>query len=187
MTGGAWTVLESHDVHVAEPWFRLSAERVLLPNGRIVAPYYRIAMPAYAVVVASTPDGRVVMERGYKHGPGREVLCLPAGLLHQAETPLEGARRELLEETGYASDEWQALGAYVAHGNYGCGRAHLFRATNVRPVAVPDSGDLEDYRIELATLEDIAAAIHRGEVELLSSVAALALATHPLLGASASI
>jgi ADP-ribose pyrophosphatase len=175
-------VLESRDLHVADPWFRLSVQRIQLPDGRVVDEYYRIAMPAYAVIVATTADGRFVMERGYKHGPQREVLCLPAGLLHEGERPLDGARRELLEETGYATDEWSFLGAYDAHGNYGCGRAEVFRAVNARVVAPADSGDLEDYRVELLTLEEIAAAIGRGDVALLSTIAALSLATHPLLG-----
>lgn len=179
--GRPWVVLEHRDVHVAEPWLRLSVQRVELPDGRIVDDYYRVAMPDYAVIVASTADGRFVMERGYKHGPGREILCVPAGLLTEGEPPVDGARRELLEETGYGDGTWRSLGAFNAHGNYGCGRAHLFRATGVRAVAAPDSGDLEDYRVELLTVDDIAAAVRGGEIGLLSTIAALALATHPLL------
>jgi len=65
------------------------------------------------------------------------------------------------------------------HGNYGCGRAHLFTARNAQRVAEPDSGDLEDTEIVLMKLEDIVEAVSNGEVALLSSIAAIALATNP--------
>lgn len=175
----AWQVLESRDLHIAEPWLRLSVQRIRLPDGRTVDEFYRIALPDYAVVVATTDDGRFVMERSYKHGPGCAIVCLPAGVLHDGEDPLAGAQRELLEETGYAAPEWRSLGSFTVNGNYGCGRAHLYRATSARKVAEPDSGDLEEIHVELMTSDQVAAAGRAGEIGLLSSAAAIALATNP--------
>ena len=88
------------------PWIQLSVEQVRLPDGRVVDDYYRIKLPDYAMVFAQTTDGKIIMERLYKHGIGRVSLGLPAGLVHAGEDPLAGAQRELLEETGYEASEY---------------------------------------------------------------------------------
>lgn len=66
------------------------------------------------VVVAVTPERQIVLTEQYRIPLGARVLELPAGLVgdtpHQAaEDRLAAARRELLEETGFVSDDWQAL------------------------------------------------------------------------------
>jgi ADP-ribose pyrophosphatase len=94
---------------------------------------------------------------------------------------LQAARRELLEETGHASEQWRGLGSYVCNGNQGCGRAHFFAANGVRPVAAPASGDLEEMEVVVMTVDEVAAALARGEVNSLGAVSALALALNPML------
>ena len=116
------------------------------------------------------------MERQYKHGVGHVTLALPSGLIEDGEDPLAGAQRELLEETGYVSDNWQTLGSFTANGNYGCGKAHLFLARNAQRIGEPDSGDLEDTEIVLSAPEEVMEAVRSGRVNELSSVAAIALA-----------
>jgi hypothetical protein len=51
------------------------------------------------VIIATTAEGRVLMARGYEDGSGRQVPCLPAGLLEGAGWAVDGARRERREET----------------------------------------------------------------------------------------
>jgi ADP-ribose pyrophosphatase len=176
-----WEVLHSHDLVVAAPWLTLSVQQVRLPNGKIVNDYYQIHLHEFAVIFAQTTDGRVVMERQYRHGAGRVTLVLPAGSIEAGETPVAAAQRELLEETGYTSDDWRPLGSFVVHGNYGCGKAHLFAANNAQLVAEPDSGDLEDIEIILMNVGDLVDSVRNGDVALLGSAAAIALATNPLL------
>lgn len=176
-----WETLKSQELFVASPWIKLSIQQVRLPDGRVVDDYYRINLPEYTIVFAQTTDGRVIVERQYKHGVGYCTLVLPSGLIEEGEDPLVGAQRELLEETGYTSDAWQPLGSFVVHGSYGCGKAHLFVARDARRVTEPDSGDLEDMEIILMKLEDIVDAIRTGDVVLLGTVTAIALATHRLV------
>ena len=111
----AWEVLESREVFAAEPWIRLSVQKVRLPDGRVIDDYHQVDFPDYAVVFAQTRSGEVVVERLYKHGVGRECLALPSGLLEPGEEPIDAARRELLEETGYAGDPAIPLG--IVHPN----------------------------------------------------------------------
>jgi len=180
----AWTVLAEKSIYDASPWLELSVQHIRLPDGRTLDDYHRMRLTDFAGVFAETADGKVLVERQYKHGIGKVSLTLPAGMIEEGEDPLAGARRELLEETGYAADDWRALGCFVVNSNYGCGTAHLFAARNARPVAAACSGDLEEMTLGLMTVADVVAAAKRGEIRALSSMTTLALATNPFWGTS---
>ena len=176
-----WEVLEERRVLAAEPWLDVFRQRVRLPDGRVIDDYYRVRLPEYVIVVPLTPDDRVVLLRGYRHGAGRTTLGVVGGLMEQGEVPAETARRELLEETGHSGGRWTALGSHLPHSNYGCGRAHLFLAQEVERTAEPCSGDLEQTEVLLVTRQRCLKLLQQGEISSLSNVAALALALNPLL------
>lgn len=138
----------------------VGAERVELPGGRLVDDFLWIKTRDFAMVVAVTPDGRVVLE-----------------------TPDQAARRELREETGYTSDDWRSLGSFTIDGNYGLCTAHLFLAQGAnQSIAAGGHGhdDLEEIEVLSLPLVDALAAVARGDVAQLSSAAAIALAAAAL-------
>jgi len=168
-----WTVLESRDLLDASPWLKVRAETVELPDGRQVDSFYQVDQPDYALMFVETGDGRVVMLRTYKHGARRVSLTFPAGAIAPGEDPLAAAKRELMEETGYEADDWTALGDFVVQGNHrGCA-CHMFHARNARKVAEPDSGDLEEMRIELHSPKELIDAAARGDYAFLPVIAML--------------
>lgn len=171
-----WEMLARRELLDGRPWLRVWAEDVRLPDGRVIEDFYTIEMPDYVVVIALTPDARVVIERNYKHGPRRVCLNLPAGYLDAGEDPHAAAQRELLEETGYVAEEWRPLGSFANDGNRGCGRGHFFLARGARQAAAPDSVDLEEMEIGLLPLDELAQAAFRGDVGILSIAAAIGLA-----------
>ena len=175
-----WQIIGSKDIYDASPWIRVSIQEVRLPNGKVVDNFHRVKMPEYAVVVARTSDGRMIMERQYKHGVGKVSLMLPGGLIKPGEEPIAAARRELVEETGYSAQNWQSLGSFVANANYGCGKAHIFVAENAKKMKAPDSGDLEEMEIVLLKPESLVDAFLSNEIVALSAITAIALATNPL-------
>ena len=83
-----WETLARREVVDARPWVRVWADDLRLPDGRVIQGFATIELPDYAVVVALTPGGDVVIERNYKHGPRRVCLNLPAGYLEPGEAPL---------------------------------------------------------------------------------------------------
>jgi ADP-ribose pyrophosphatase len=176
----AWETIASQKIFEAKPWVKLSVLQVRLPDGSMVDDYYQVRLLDYAGVFAQTADGRVILERQYKHGVGRPSLVLPGGAIEHGEDPLITAQRELLEETGYVADDWQPLGSYVADANQLGSIAHLFLARNARQVTQPHSGDLEEIEIVLLTPEEIIHAISQGEVAVLGTIAGIALALNPM-------
>ena len=100
----------------AGTFFRVHRDVVRLPDGsRTVREYIR--HPGAVGIVALFDDGRVLLERQYRYPLGREFIEIPAGKLEPEEPHLETAKRELLEETGYAAAEWTRLG--VIHNAIG--------------------------------------------------------------------
>src|SRR5204863_286549 len=108
----------------------------------------------FVVIAPVTEDGRLVLVRHYRHGPRRGRHSLPSGFIEGAENPGEAAKRELLEETGYAAGEWSALGSYVVDGNRRCGLEHGFlssgTAENIQGHL--DSGVVELMKADLLAL-----------------------------------
>lgn len=84
-------------------------DHVELPDGGRATREY-ILHPGAVMVVPLLDDGRVVLERQYRHPIGRVMVEFPAGKLDPGEDRLACARRELLEETGYTAREWAHAG-----------------------------------------------------------------------------
>ena len=82
---------------------------VALPDGTTAQREY-IVHPGAVMVVPLLDDGRLVMERQWRHPMGRAMLEFPAGKLDAGEAPYACAVRELEEETGYRAAEWARAG-----------------------------------------------------------------------------
>jgi ADP-ribose pyrophosphatase len=123
---------------------------VRLPSGDTATREY-IHHPGAVAVMALLDDGALLLERQYRHPVRRVILEIPAGKIDAGEDLLACARRELLEETGYAAREWARAGSL--HVAVGCSDEiiHLFFARGlVRGAQQLDDGEF----IELATLTE---------------------------------
>jgi ADP-ribose pyrophosphatase len=171
-----WTVKSRTLELDAHPRLRVWRHEVALPDGREVADFWRIDVPDYAMMAVFTEDGRLILERHYRHGVEGVTLTLPAGGIEPGEAPLAAAKRELMEETGHIAESWQSLGDYVLGANGRFCKAHLFLAKGAKQVAQPNSGDLEDTELLFMTREEALKALKNGEIAVLSCAATLALA-----------
>ena len=178
-----WQVVAEREVFIQKPWMRISVQDINLPDGRLIENFGKIQLPDYISVFAQTPDGRVLVERQYKHGVGFVSMNVPAGMVEPGEDPLKAAQRELKEETGYVCDQWTSLGSFVGNGNYGCGKGHFFLAQNAVKVTDPDSGDLEEMEILLLTIEELLQALSSKKIAATGAVAAISLGYLALTGA----
>jgi 8-oxo-dGTP pyrophosphatase MutT (NUDIX family) len=171
---GKWVVLDSQIV-IETPYLRLRRDSIELPGGQRIDDYYVRESPGFAVVFAQRRDGRVVLVRQYKHGIGESVLELPAGAIDPDETPLECARRELEEETGYVGSpaEPEHVASFITDPTNSNSRFHLFsvRDAEVRVAQRPDP--TEQIELVYATLDELRTHVREGAINVNSHVASI--------------
>jgi len=170
-----WRTLATEQILDLPPWFSVLKDTVRLPSGRTVDDYYRIQAPDYVLVAARREDGAILMERHYKQCLGRVILTSPAGGVDEGETPIEAAKRELLEETGFVARSWRSLGSFMVDGTRGICSAHLFCAEGISWQAPPVTDDMEEFELLFLSPGEIRAALGGGEIVLLPDVALLSL------------
>jgi ADP-ribose pyrophosphatase len=161
-----WDVLTETELLFVEGRIRVSSQTILLPDGRRIENFLRLESTPTAVVLALTEQGQVLCERQYKHGVGRTVLTLVGGRIERGEHSEDAAKRELLEETGYESDDWKFLAETVTHANAGGTTFYSFLARNCRKVAEPNSGDVENMHIEMHSIDEVITSFANGDSPL---------------------
>src|SRR5512138_838756 len=97
MSINPWKVLKSNYVR---PRFRI--DTCELPNGNRLDAMI-LELGAWANILALTKNGEAVLVKQYRHGVCEVLWVLPGGVVEEGEDPMEGAKRELLEETGFAA------------------------------------------------------------------------------------
>jgi ADP-ribose pyrophosphatase len=174
-----WEVLSSETV-LQHPFLGVSMETVRLPSGRVIEGWPIVDSRSYVMVVVENQAGELLILEGYKHGLGRSSWQVVGGYLEEGEEPEAAAQREMLEESGYESGEWHALGSFVVDANRRAGTAHIFLARRSHPADRVDSDDLEQVALRWVTAEEARQALYDGRVAIISTAVALALAL-PLL------
>lgn len=108
-----WKVLNSETL-VSNRWLSVHKQKVQLEDGMVMDDFYTVTIPDAAAIVALDQNGNIILKREYKHAAGKELIEIPAGMFEPDESDgLLVAKRELLEETGYSSDDWMYLGETV--------------------------------------------------------------------------
>ena len=174
-TPAHWETVSSRNILDLPPWFSVIEDTVRLPSGRVVEDFYRIEAPDYVLISARLADGSILMERHFTQCLGRVILTYPAGGVEAGETPLEAARRELLEETGFEAAHWTPLGSFLVDGTRGICTAHLFAADQLRHGAEPLKNDMEELELLSMPPAELRAAAAQGRIVLLPDIALLAL------------
>lgn len=153
--------IESRQVYHGH-FFDVCCDQVRLPNGGTAQREY-IIHPGAVMVVALHDDGRLVMERQYRHPLGRVMLEFPAGKIDAGEPPLSCAVRELAEETGYTAREWARAG--ILHNAIGYSNEGIeiwFARGLSEGERDLDHGEFLD--VSAATLEELQALAQHGEL-----------------------
>lgn len=145
---GKWEIL-STEYLVRRPWLTARRDVARLPDGRVNNEYYVLEYPDWVNVIAITKDGLMVMERQYRHGLGNTCFELPCGVIEDGETPLEAAKRELLEETGFAGGEWTPWMVLSPNPATSTNLAHSFLAVGVEKVSGQHLDATEDIEVFL--------------------------------------
>ncbi|HEY3313668.1 MAG TPA: NUDIX hydrolase [Bacillota bacterium] len=159
-----WTLLRTRTIY-HNPIATLVEECRQDPRSRNEVPFFVLKFPDWVNVVPVTEDGHVVLVRQYRAGMNAATLEIPGGTLDEGETdPAEAARRELLEETGHAAQEFIYLGRVVPNpaiqGNF----CHFYLAPGARRVGPQHLDPTEEISLEVVKIEDVRRMIADGEI-----------------------
>lgn len=161
-----WKVLSTEELFKSG-LFRLRVDRCELPDGRVMPRYYTFDFPDWVQAVALTAVGEMIMMTQYRHSAEQDFLEVPGGSLdpRKTETPLEAAKRELLEETGYASTNWKSIGVHYPNPALMSNRLHTFLALDCEKIAEPSLDPYEDLTVKLMSVEDVYKSARTGGVQ----------------------
>jgi ADP-ribose pyrophosphatase len=120
---------------------RIVSRSFALPDGTS-AEFEVIELSDSAAVLALTPQHDVVLVREFRPGPEAVLLELPGGVVEPGEAPIDAARGELLEETGYTGDLVEV--GTVLKDAYATNTKHVFAATGCRKVTEPEEPQLTE-------------------------------------------
>jgi 8-oxo-dGTP pyrophosphatase MutT (NUDIX family) len=116
-------------------------------------------------IVAITEANEIVLVWQWRYGTQKFSLETPGGVIDEGETPEQAARRELLEETGFASDEWEPLIENDPNPALQGNRCFSFIAKNARKLREPGGGDVdEQLEVELVSAKHAQELVFEGHV-----------------------
>ena len=118
--------------------------------------------PEWVNVVAVTADGKIVMVEQYRFGVGELTIEPVGGTVDKGEDSLDAAKRELLEETGFAGGHWRYLGSVQANPAIHNNRCHHWLVEGAEAVQAPAPDPGEAIRVHLMTLDEVKQAFASG-------------------------
>lgn len=144
-----WKILESR-----HPFPKFRMDSCELPSGK---PYkaYVFEFDSWANVVAITKNNEVVLVKQYRHGVQEVLLELPGGVVDDGENPLEGAKRELMEETGYSAGNIIEIGRLYPNPAIQQNTLYCYLATDAELAGEQHLDDAEEIEVELIPLDDL--------------------------------
>jgi ADP-ribose pyrophosphatase len=151
-TGSVFRVV--HD-KIVEPGGRRNERDVIRHNGSVVI----LALDASK----SKKNPWIAMERQYRHAAGQFLWELPAGKIDAGEEPLEAAKRELIEETGYRAKKWTPLVEYYASPGFLGESMKLFLAEGLQAGEAQPEED-EAIELRLVKLSQVLKMIEKGAI-----------------------
>ena len=168
-----WQVLGSRYEDAGLMLFEKRIDRLRNPrNGKV---FERLVLESvdWVNVVALDAEGRSLMIRQYRFGVGYTTLETPGGMVDPGEDSKTAAARELLEETGFASDNWSYLGAVEPNPAFHNHLCHHWLAQDVYRAQTQNLGDGESIALEFMTEEQVRAAVVSGELKHALALSAL--------------
>lgn len=150
-----WKILSSKYLF-EDLWFKVRKDVCETPKGKIIDPYYVYEFPTWVTALPITEDGKVVMERQYRHAIGETCIEIPGGCVDATDKSLQDAMaRELREETGYTFSSFDYLGKTSSNPSTNNNFMHMFLARGGKKTSDQQLDHNEEIEVELHTIEEV--------------------------------
>ncbi|WP_418723139.1 NUDIX domain-containing protein [Enorma sp.] len=143
--------------------FDVECLEVKLPNGR-VSRRDVVRHHGAVAIVALTESGKIALVRQYRTALDRVTVEIPAGKLEPGEDPLDCAKRELKEETGFVAGRIAYLTTIASSCGFSDELIHLYLATQLSfEGATPDEDEF--LNVDLVDVQELVDAVLDGKIE----------------------
>ncbi|MBC7720621.1 MAG: NUDIX hydrolase [Pedobacter sp.] len=157
-----WKKLSSEYL-IKDTWATIRIDSCETPDGRIVEPYYVYEFSNWVTAIAFTKDGRVILERQYRHALGETIYEIPGGCVDKSDTDFEAAiARELLEETGYKFEKFEYLGVTSPNPSTNTNLMHMYIAFDGELVADQKLDAGEDLEVLFVSMDEFIELFRQG-------------------------
>jgi ADP-ribose pyrophosphatase len=156
--------------------FRVTEEKAVDPKTKFEIKRSVVRHPGSAVMLAMDDKKRILLVRQYRLPADKYLWELPAGKVDQGEKPLDAAKRELVEETGYSARKWNKLASFWASPGYVAERMTIFLATDL---TAGQATPMDDEQIETRWFKrkEVHAMIREGKIEDAKTIIGYYIAT----------
>lgn len=156
-------ITDSREVYQCK-LFRVTEDKAVDPKGSFEIERSVVRHAGSAVMMAVDDKNRILLVRQYRLPADKYLWELPAGKLDPGEKPLQAAKRELKEETGYGAKKWTKLVSFYPSPGYVEEKMTIFLATDLTE---GEASPMDDERIETRWFKkkEIAEMIHDGKIE----------------------
>lgn len=153
----SWKILESNYMR---PRYRF--DRVELPSGKTFEAA-ALEFRSWASVLALTKNQEAVLVKQFRHAAQAVFWEFPGGVVDDGESPLEGARRELVEETGYAAANLVEVGRFYPNPALQTNLMYAYLAFDAKKTDIQHLDEAEDIEVHLVPFDELIAMTKRGE------------------------
>lgn len=149
-----WKTLEQ-TIQYQKKWFSVHTQKVQLPDGRILDPYFVVNVPNWTNIIIATDREELIMVKQYRQATQTFTIEPAGGLIDEGETPLQAAIREMQEETGYTSNQISLLSEVFPNPALQPTKAYFYLAENASPTTSKNFDAFEDIEIVVLPKQDV--------------------------------
>ena len=160
----SWKKIESKEIF-RTPFFKLSVHKCIITSGKEMPNYYVVDFPHWVQVLAFDEKNNVIVVDQYRYPGQGNFWELPGGTSDPRveEDHLNAAKRELLEETGYESEEWTYVGGHYPNPALQTNQCHLYIAKNCKKTSELNLDPFEELEVRVMPLEEFERHLHESD------------------------
>lgn len=129
------------------------------------ASFFTLDAPDWVNVLAFTEHGMIILVEQYRHGTDELSLEIPGGVVDaNHDNPLDAAKSELAEETGYESEKWTSMGFVTPNPALFNNKCHLFLAEDCIKTAEQDLDEHESINVYIKSFSEFIEQIQEGNI-----------------------